>query len=228
MLVGLGLAAVAAILASAAVGARAVQRDDAPTIAFYKQVQASYRTVPAVRVRRHGFLWYSDTAPGSLVRWVSAKQPPPGEGYKPATESILVLLTGGRVAKYVDTAKAPGLPTLTIIEGPGGLAIALTRKGNTCFHSASRAGDVAGWGSPFIGVYGNFSPMQTQGDTVIVTSTYPWLKSEHATEVDRISAATKHLDSYTVRVTGTSPITFSATNQDIAKPSPVPAAAPRC
>jgi hypothetical protein len=237
--VGLCLTAVTAIFASAAsavstdVGARAVlssptAKDDAPTIAFYKQVQASYRTVPAVRVRRHGFLWYSDTAPGSLVRWVSAKQPPPGEGYKPATESILVLLTSGRVTKYVDTAKAPGLPALTIIEGSGGLAVALAKKGNTCFHPASRAGDVAGWGSPFIGVYGNFSPMQTQGNTVIVTSTYPWLKSEQATEVDRISATTKHLDSYTVKVTGTSPITFSATNQDIPKPSPVPGAAPRC
>lgn len=228
LLAGLGLAVVTASLASVAVGARASLRDDPATIAFYKQVQASYRNVAAVRIRRHGFLWYSDTAPGSLVRWVSAEQPPPGAGYKPATESILVLLSNGRVAKYVDTAKAPGLPALTIIEGAGGLWVSLHKKSSSCYHSSPRSGDVAGWGLPFIGVYGTFSPMQTQGDTVIVQSTYPWLKTERATEIDRISATTKHLQSYTVKVTGTSPITFGATNQDIAKPSLVPAPAPRC
>ena len=143
--VWLGLGLLSASLASVALGARVVLRDDPATVAFYKQVQASYRTVPAVRVRRHGFLWYSASVKGSLVRWVSAKQPPPGEGYKPATESLLVLLTKGRVTKYIDTAKAPGLPALTLIEGQSGLFVALSSKG-TCYHAAARSGGVAGWG----------------------------------------------------------------------------------
>ena len=104
----------------------------------------------------------------------------------------------------------------------------MNQKPGACYHSAPRAGGVAGWGAPFIGVYGTFSPMQTQGDTVIVQSTYPWLKTERATEIDRISATTKHLQSYTVKVTGTSPITFGATNQDIAPPPAMPAAQPHC
>ena len=138
-----------------------------------------------------------------------------------------MLLTNGRVTRYVDTAKAPGLPTLTLIEGPSGLFVALNKQG-ACYHSAPRAGGVAGWGTPFVGVYGTFAPMQTEGGTVVITSTYPWLQTEHATEVDRISAATKHLQSYTVKVTGTSPITFTATNQDVAPPPAVPAAQPHC
>jgi hypothetical protein len=223
----LGLAVAAATLASAALGSRLVLRDDPATLAFYKEVQASYRTVPAVRVRRHGFLWYSASVKGSLVRWVSAKQPPPGAGYKPATELLLVLLTNGRVTKYIDTAKAPGLPTLTLIEGPSGLFIALNKQG-ACYHAAPRAGGVAGWGAQFVGVYGTFSPMQTQGGTVVIRSTYPWLNSEHATEIDRISAATKHLQSYTVKVTGSSPISFAATNQDVVPAPAVPAAQPHC
>lgn len=226
--VSLMLAGLAASLASVASATRLLPRDDPATVAFYKQVQASYNSVPAVRIRRHGFLWYSGTVRGSLVRWVSARRPPPGAGYKPATESILVLLTNGRVTRYVDTAKAPGLPTLTIIEGPSGLFVALHRKAGACYHSAPRSGGVAGFGAPFIGVYGTFSPMQTHGGTVIVTSTYPWLATEHATEVDRISLATKHLQSYSVKVTGTSPITFGAVNQVVASPPALPAALPHC
>ena len=167
------------------------------------------------------------SAPGSLVRWVSARKPPAGQGFRPATESLLVLLTGGRVTQYVDTAKAPGLPALTIIEGSGGIAVSLKKPG-ACFQPGSRAGGVAGWGSPFVGVYGTFAPMETSGATVIVRSTYPWLQGEHASEVDHISAATKHLQSYTVTVTGSSPITFGATNQDIPRPALVPAAEPLC
>lgn len=222
-----GLVILATTCASVALGARAVLRDDPATVAFYKEVQASYRTVPAVRVKRHGFLWYSDTIPGSLVRWVSARQPPPGAGYKPATETLVVLLTNGRVTKSIDTAKAPGLPVLTLIEGPSGLFVSLQKKG-ACYHAAPRSGGVAGWGAQFVGVYGTFSPMQAQGGTVIVQSTYPWLNTERATEIDRISAATKHLQSYTVKVTGTSPITFAATNQDVVPAPPVPAAQPHC
>ena len=64
--VWLGLGLLSASLASVALGARVVLRDDPATVAFYKQVQASYRTVPAVRVRRHGFLWYSASVKGSM------------------------------------------------------------------------------------------------------------------------------------------------------------------
>jgi hypothetical protein len=220
----LGFAALTAILASVAGGASG----DPPTIAFYKQVQASYKTVSAVRVQRRGFLWYTDSVKGSLVRWVNGKKPPAGAGYRPATESIIMLLTNGSVTKYVDTAKAPGLPPLTLIEDSTGFWVALNTKTGGCYHASSRAADVAGWHDPFVGVYGSFAPMTTQGSTVTVTSTYPWLSGELATETDHISATTKHLDSYTVKVTGTSPITFTATNTDIPVPSYVPVSKPHC
>jgi hypothetical protein len=188
-LVILGFAVFAALLASVAGGASG----DPPTIAFYKQVQASYKSVPAVRVQRRGFLWYTDTVKGSLVRWVDGKKPPAGAGYRPATESIIMLLTNGIVTKYVDTAKAPGLPPLTLIEDSTGFWVALNTKTGGCYHRSTRTADVAGWHSPFVGVYGTFAPMTTQGSTVVVTSTYPWLTGELATETDDISASTKHL-----------------------------------
>jgi len=219
-----GLVVFAATLAAVALGASG----DPPTIAFYKQVQASYRSVAAVRVERTGFLWYTDTVKGSLVRWLNGRRPPVGAGYKPATESIIALLSGGRVTKYVDTAKAPGLPPLTLIEDSTGFWAALNTETGGCFHASTRAADVAGWHSPFVAVFGTFAPMTQQGRTVIVTSTYPWIAGELATEVDHISATTKHLDSYTITVTGSAPITFSATDQDIPVPSFVPAPKPRC
>lgn len=220
----LGFAVVAAILVSVADGAGG----DAPTIAFYKQVQASYKTVPAVLVQRRGFLWYSDSVKGSLVRWINGKKPPAGAGYRPATESIIVLLTNGVVTKYVDTAKAPGLPPLTLLEDSTGFWVALNTKTGGCYHRSTRAADVAGWHDPFVGVYGTFLPMMTQGSTVVVTSTYPWLTGELATETDHISATTKHLGSYSVKITGSSPITFSAMNTDIPVPSYVPVSKPHC
>ena len=139
-----------------------------------------------------------------------------------------MLLTNGIVTKYVDTAKAPGLPPLTLIEDSTGFWVALNTKTGGCYHASTRAADVAGWHSPFVGVYGTFAPMTTQGSTVVVTSTYPWLTGELATETDHISATTKHLDSYSVKVTGSSPITFTATNTDIPVPSYVPASKPHC
>ena len=166
-----GFAVFAALLASVAGGASG----DPPTIAFYKQVQASYKSVPAVRVQRRGFLWYTDKVKGSLVRWVNGKKPPAGAGYRPATESIIMLLTNGVVTKYVDTAKAPGLPPLTLIEDSTGFWVALNTKTGGCYNASKRSADVAGWHSPFVGVYGTFAPMTTQGNTVVVTSTYPWL-----------------------------------------------------
>jgi hypothetical protein len=220
----LGFVVLAAMLASVAGAAGG----DPPTIAFYKQVQASYKSVAAVRVQRQGFLWYTDKVKGSLVRWVDGKPPPAGAGYRPATESIIVLLTNGVVTKYVDTAKAPGLPPLTLIEDSTGFWVALNTKTGGCYHRSTRAADVAGWHSPFVGVYGTFAPMTTQGSTVIVTSAYPWLTGELATETDHISATTKHLDSYSVKVTGSTPITFTATNTDIPVPSYVPASKPHC
>lgn len=223
-LVTLGFALFAALLASVAAGADG----DPPTIALYKQVQASYKSVAAVRLERRGFLWYSDKVKGSLVRWVDGKKPPAGAGYRPATESIIVLLTNGSVTKYVDTAKAPGVPPLTLIEDSTGFWVALNTKTGGCYHRSTRAADVAGWHSPFVGVYGTFAPMTTQGSTIVVTSTYPWLTGELATETDQISATTKHLDSYSVRVTGSSPITFTATNTDIPVPTYVPASKPHC
>jgi hypothetical protein len=220
----LGFAVAAAILVSVAGGANG----DPPTIAFYKQVQASYKSVPAVLVQRRGFLWYTDSVKGSLVRWVNGKKPPVGAGYRPASESIVVLLKNGVVTKYVDTAKAPGLPPLTLLEDSTGFWVALNTKTGGCYHASTRAADVGGWHNPFVGIYGTFAPMTTQGSTVVVTSSYPWLSGELATETDHISATTKHLDSYSVKITGASPITFTATNTDIPVPSFVPVAKPRC
>ena len=40
------------------------------------------------------------------------------------------------------------------------------------------------------GLYGDFAPMRRAGQTVYVTSTFPWGKTQRATEVDTILAAT--------------------------------------
>lgn len=221
------LAAAAGLLwlTSAALGAGGAT-GDAGAIAFYTQAQASYSNVAALRVTRRGYLSYS--VQGKTFHWHVSGTPTPA-GYKPATESFLVLLKGGRVTKYVDTVKAPALSPLTIIEDANGFWDSLSSHPGACYYKQARVADVLGWGSPLIGVTGKFQPVQHQGGDVIVTSTYPFGSTGTATEVDRISASTKHLISTRIHVAGVpSPFTFTVTDQVIAKPAKILAPTPHC
>jgi hypothetical protein len=179
---------------------------DAATIAFYRQVLSAYRTVPAITATRHGYVSY--TVSGSTFHYVAAEVAPPG--YRRASESVLVLLRGGRVWKYVDHAAAPGLPSLTIIEDATGLWAALNSRPGACYYKNPRSSGVLGWGSQFVGVFGDFAPLRRAGALVTVHSTYPWGKSgAQASEVDQFFARTKYWRSFQVHVNGSAPFTWT-------------------
>jgi hypothetical protein len=196
---------------------------DRATIAFYRQSQLSYRNVPAVQETRRGYLSY--TVSGTSFRWQPGK---PSAGYKAATESVLVLLSGGRITKYVDTVRATGLPSLTIIEDATGLWAALNDRPGACYYANPRTADVQGWNKQLIGVVGKFAPMQRKGGVVVVRSSFPWGKVGRADEIDRISATTKHFISSQVHVTTAVPYTFTTTDRVVPKPALVLASAPHC
>jgi hypothetical protein len=217
-----GLAAVAGF-ASVAAGAREPS-GDAAAITFYRRVRIAYRSAHAVTGTRRGFLAY--TASGTSFRYTFGEKIPPG--FREATESLLYVLRNGRVVDVVDKAKAVGLPALTYIEDPSGAWAALVTRTGTCFHRNSR---IAGlWGQPFVGVFGDFSPLRRSGSTVIVHSTYPWGTSGmQMREVDRIGATSKLFLSIAGRLDGPSGFTWSMLGiREVTTPSHVRAPTPRC
>jgi hypothetical protein len=213
---------VAVCLASEAAGAGG-PTGDAATIAFYRQVQSAYHSVQAITGTRRGFLSY--TASSSAFRYYNGQKPPPG--YRPATESLLYLIHNGRITKVVDTARAAGLPPLTIIEDASGTWANVSRQPGACYYKNP---SIRERGQQFVGVFGNFSPLQHSGSTVIVRSTYPWGKTgAQASEVDRIAAATKLLLALQVHVNGAAPFSWSLAGlREEATPSLVLAPSPHC
>ena len=65
---------------------------------------------------------------------------------------------------------------------------------------------------------------------MIVSSTYPWgTTGAQASELDRISAATKYVLSYTVHVSGPAPFSISLSAlRETPVPALVPAPTPHC
>jgi hypothetical protein len=120
---------------------------------------------------------------------------------------LLYLSRNGRITRFVDTAKASGLPALTVIQDASGVWARLSSA--ACYSRSVAAGDIGGVGHPFLGVFGNFQPLSHSGQTVIVRSTYPWTTGQQASETDRISATTKLMLSETVSVTGQTPFAFT-------------------
>lgn len=77
---------------------------------------------------------------------------------------------------------------MSVLLTPTGLFSQVAGSGD-CWHAShgsilgmTKVGNVAGYG-----LYGKFRPMRQVGKTVYVTSTYPWGKTQTATEVDTIS-----------------------------------------
>ncbi len=168
---------------------------DASTIAFYRHVASVYRRVPSVALTRRGYLSY--VVAGPTFRFVDGEARPPG--YRSAVESVVAVLRNGRVAAYVDHARAAGLPPLTIIEDASGVWASDGR----CFYRNPRSSGILGWGSSFVGVYGSFAPLQRAGSVVSIRSTFPWGKAgAQAIEIDHFNATTSYWQSYRVAVTG--------------------------
>jgi hypothetical protein len=196
---GVAVVALLIVASSSALAGRAPSGDRA-SIAFYRQVAAAYRHVGTLSATRRGYISY--TVAGASFRYVDGKPAPPG--YRAAVESIVATLRNGRTINYVDHVRAPRLPPLTIIENATGVWAALGNQPGSCFHKNPRSSGVFGWGYQFVGIYGQFAPMQRSGrSTVTIQSTYAWGKSgAQASETDHFSATKKYWRSLRVQITG--------------------------
>jgi len=207
----------------ATAGAAGGPTGDPATIAFYRQVQAAYKPVHVLTFHRRGFTAYA-VAGGTVFRYTVGEAA--AAGLRPASESVLELLRNGRVVKFVDVARASRDPTLTYIEDASGAwAEVATRR---CFYRETRLPGV--WGQPFVGVFGDFAPMQRSGGSVIVRSTYSWGGAAGSmSEVDHISAATKQFSSISGRLSGPGGFSWSINAlRPLATAPTAPSPTPHC
>ena len=220
----LAVLAAAMGVVSVAAGARKPTGDPA-TIAFYRHVQAAYRSAHAITATRHGFLSYTAASASSFRYSLGEKAP---AGNRAATESLLFLLRNGRITTFVDIAKAPGLPALTYIENANGAWANVATTPGACYYKEPRIPGF--WGQQLVGVFGDFSPMRRSGSTIIVHSTYPWgTTGAEMSEVDRISATSKLLLSETGHLIGGAAFSWGVTGmREPATPSLVLAPSPHC
>ena len=218
---GFAVLAVSVCFASAAAAGGGPSGDPA-AIAFYRQVESAYGSVHALVATRRGFFSY--TAAGSAFSFRYGQKPPPG--FRVASERLLYVFRNGRTTKFVDTARAGGMPPLTVIQDASGL----WGKVSNCYAHSPGASNFGGVGQRFVGVFGDFSPLQHSGSTVIVHSTYPWGKTgARATEVDRISAATNLILSLSGHVNGPASFGWSLSGfRQQGAPTKLPTPTPHC
>jgi len=171
---------------------------------------------------RRGYLSY--TVSGTVFAYRYGEAPPPG--FRSATESVDYLLENGRIKRFVDIAKAAGLPPLTIIEDASGV---WGREAKACYTKTPGAGNIGGLDDPFLGVFGDFQPMHRTGDTISVRSSYAWGTTGEATETDELSTTSQLMLAERVHVADSTPFTFSLTGLHEPAGQPRAAlAAPRC
>ena len=154
-----------------------------------------------------GNFWY--TTNGNAFNFYDGGAHPANA--KAATQSILTLLSGGRVTETVISATSAGLPPLTIIQDSTGTWAALNNHPGACFYRQPTQSIGANLHRPFIQVLGTFSPLRKKGSHTLVTSKFPWGKTGTATDVDTIANATGTVISshYTVRGPGAHAFTIS-------------------
>ena len=213
-------------------GGSAAPTGNPKTIAFYRAVVNATRQHKGVVSIQTGFVTMSDELKSSSFSyfWGRGTSPP---GYVRAVEHITIAAANRHVVWVTDdmvpegcTAGAGGscLPVEFLLSSSGVLwrfDSARLPPSSLCWSSSAAKGDVVG-GYSKIGVafgyalYGYFYPMKRVGGNEYVTSTFPWGKTQKATEVDKINLATHLPASSIVRIasaTGLPAFTYSWTNQ---------------
>jgi len=241
-----GAALLCGLLAAAGLtdvaGATSAPTGNAKAIAFYRSVVNATRAHSGVVVTQTGYVLMTDelgrSSSFSFTFGIGSRRP----GYVPAVEHITIAAVNRRISWVSDdmvpegcTAQAGGscLPVELLLYS-GGLLWRFDSPrlpaSSSCWSSNVRAGtEVAGYTKTGVAsgyaLYGYFYPVKRVGGSDEVTSTYPWGKTQKATEVDTISLATRLPTSSVVHVSaapGAPAFTYRWTNQWLAKAPVMP------
>ncbi|MHB1567929.1 MAG: hypothetical protein ACYC0H_01880 [Solirubrobacteraceae bacterium] len=180
-----------------------------------RQVKA-YGKVPAETVVERGYVSINDAEGRTSFfqwQWGSGTLP---RGWVHATEHAVVALHAGRIVWWRDDLTPPpchvGLcgeqPVDVVINHKGAFFAFGTAARHTCY-GRLRGSTPVSVGAPWSVVRGTFSAPVTHGSTVALTYSYPWGKSQTATETDEISSKTLLDQSGVIHISGAGQPSFT-------------------
>ena len=194
------IVALAALFGASSAFAVSAPTGSASGIGLARAVQRAYQHVRVQSYVEHGFVWMSaEQGKSSTFRWVYGGGP--SLGLYPATEHAVLALDHGRVSWWRDDltpapCTSPGICArvpVQIVADAGGLFYAFgDAKRHSCYAHLTGTVPVA-VGKPVWFVGGNFRAPTRSGGDELLTSTYPWSKTQHATEVDTIANGSHRL-----------------------------------
>lgn len=197
--VATALSAVALLFATTATLAAAAATGSTSGIGLARAVQRAYQHVRAQTYVQRGFVWMSAVeGKSSTFRWAYGAGP--SLGLYPATEHGVLALHLGRVSWWRDDLTPAPCATgicssapIQIVADAAGLFYAFGDAAkHTCYaHLSGTAPYVVG--KPVWFVSGQFEAPAPAGSAKSLTSTYPWSKTQNATELDVIAAASHRL-----------------------------------
>jgi hypothetical protein len=228
---------VVVVLIAVLVGAASAFAVPAPTgrasgIALARAVQRAYQHVRVQSYAEHGFVWMSAVeGKSSAFRWIYGAGPSPG--LYPATEHAVLALNHGRLSWWRDDLTPAPCPTaglcarvpVELVAEAGGLFYAFGgAKQHSCYaHLTGTTPVVVGKPVWFVG--GDFKTPTRSGSDELLTSTYPWSKTQRATELDTIASGSHRLLKSHVEIagpTGAAPFSYSASYGYPARVPPPP------
>ena len=210
--VAAGLTLAAATTALAAVPA---PTGDAGGIALARLMARAYVGVRGQSYSQRGFVWMAATeGKVSSFRWAYGSGPSPG--LSAATEHAVLALSHGKLVWWQDDLTPPrcttglcttAVPVQIVVDAQGLFYAFGGATKHTCYgHLQGTAPYVVG--KPVWLVGGHFRAPVIAGGSERLTSTYPWGRTQTATEVDTVSRITHRLLRARVAVSGGSSPSF--------------------
>jgi hypothetical protein len=227
------LVAGAAVLAPAAV-AGSTATGDANAISFYGSVLQAETGPSALQYVETGLVWMQSFTGkrSSSFQWRWGVKRP--SGYVAAREQVTVGLHAGIVSWVRDDLRASsrrpgaaGQPFEVVVSKRGIFGRWLLPGKQFRCYVAVRPNDhpFPSPGQALFSAVGVFSPLVTHGDTVLVTSRWPYGLGRTATETDSVSASNQLIQASRLRISGSRtqpPITVNESFSYLDQAPPAP------
>jgi hypothetical protein len=196
-------------VATAATALAAAQpTGNAQGIALARAVQRATDKRTVATFSETGFIALSDAeGRSSFFKWQWGSGTVPS-GWTKAAESGTVVTKKGRIVWWRDALTPPRctvafcsqLPVVVLVEHAGNFYAFGTPSHHTCYGTVSGVPEHVG--DPAYSVIGAFSAPVPQGQSVLLSYSYPWTKTQTANEIDTISSRTDLTQSGRTRVSG--------------------------